>query len=150
MKKLKLFIEKWFPSILSFTLIGLLYPKIEFNEEFFKSFTNISTIIATVVIAFLITQKSIILAIDKEKHIGFKRLLKADKMTKRFFNYLNYPVYTSIVIIMYNICLNLFQVKILDLIGLFLVCLLILQVIRFVYIFNVVFEESLKFKLPTT
>jgi divalent metal cation (Fe/Co/Zn/Cd) transporter len=150
MKKLKLFIEKWFPSILSFTLIGLLYSKIEFNEEFFKSFTNISTIIATVVIAFLITQKSIILAIDKEKHIGFKRLLKADKMTKRFFNYLNYPVYTSIVIIMYNICLNLFQVKILDLIGLFLVCLLILQVIRFVYIFNVVFEESLKFKLPTT
>lgn len=144
MKKLKLFIEKWFPSILSFALIGLLYPKIEFKEEFFKSFTNISTIIATAVIAFLVTHKSIILAIDKEKHIGFKKLLKADKMTKRFFNYLNYPVYTSIVIVMYNICLNLFQVKILDLLGLFLVCLLILQVIRFVYIFNVVFEESLK------
>ena len=146
MKKLKLYIEEWLPSATSFALIILLYTT-SFN---FLELGGIkmSVTLAIVIIAFLLTHKSIILTINNEKHAGLKKLLKADKMTKRFFNYLHYPIYTSILIIIFTIIHFVFNSvefhQIETWIYLYLTFLLIFQAIRFFIVFNIVVIKSLK------
>jgi hypothetical protein len=116
------------------------------NLEPFSLTSSMSFIFSTAVITILITHKTIILSIDKDKNDGFKALLNREKMYNRFLSFLNRPLYASIGVAGYNIFCDVIKSVYDSRISFFLNVLLLFQLIRFLYIFNKVFEKNIKSK----
>ena len=144
--KFELFLEKFTPLIISI-LIVLIFDKCGYfvsQDLAFDRGQSISLVVAITIFATLITHKGIVLSIDTEKHKAFENLLKRKKLTKRFFNYMNVCIYHSIILICYNVLCefnkDLFTIPII----MFSTIYLILQSARFLWVFNIVFEKSIK------
>ena len=146
MNKIRKHAEKFAPLIVSLFIV-FIFCKFDYfikPTPLFERGQSISLVVAITIFATLITHKGIVLSIDKEKHKGFEKLLKYPDLTKRFFNYMNYCIYHSIFLICYNVLCefnsNIFIVPLI----MFSTIYLILQSVRFLYVFNVVFEKSIK------
>lgn len=154
MKMIKINIERFFPLILAGIIAySFHYFRLIENHkdgEGFQRGSSISFIFATTILALLITHKSIILSTDKQRHDGLKKMLSSDGLSQRFFSYLNYPMYLSIVIILYNLLCEFKGSIYSEYIIIFLTTWLLFQIIRFLMIFNIVFEKSISKKKPNS
>ena len=146
----KILFEKFYPIVMSLLITaGFYFFKPIDTESISESFkeSDILLIIATSLLAALITHKSLILSMDDHK--GFKKLLTGEKISKRFFSYMNCVIHTSILFIIYSILTKFFDKLFCLEFVLFLSVWLIAQFIRFIRVFNIVFEKSILLKNDT-
>lgn len=142
----RLIVEKFAPLIISLFIVFIFYKFDYFcnQDPLFERGQSISLVVAITIFATLITHKGIVLSIDKEKHKGFEKLLKYPDLTKRFFHYMNYCIYHSILLICYNVLCEFNSNIFITPLVMFSTIYLILQSARFLWVFNVVFEKSIK------
>ena len=145
--KCKFFQSKLFqdytPLAISSLIIFILSKYNFISNSNFDRGQSISLMIAVVILGSLITLKGIVLSIDVNKHEGFKKLLQYKKWKDAFFKYMNCCIYHSIILIGYNILCEINCIFYNSTLIIFSSIYLILQTIRFLYVFNVVFEKSI-------
>jgi len=146
--KAKIHFEKFFPFIFSIVITVIFYylkkeNLLCFDDEKLKELkkTDLYLILSTSFLAVLITHKSLILSIDNNK--GFKKLLTGVNISKRFFSYMNCVIFTSTISIIYSLLIKFCEKLFLLEFIVFVSSLLVLQFIRFVWVFNIVFEKSI-------
>lgn len=156
MNKIKIAIESYLPLLIAIVLSALVYlgkinTTIVQSEVAGHNVLNMFLVMATTLLAILITHKSIILTVTRNS--GFKKLLRGKKATKKFFKYINRPIYQSLLLIVGSLCVKsvgisnmvtIINADILESIIVFLSSLVIGCFIRFVLIFIVIFEDSFK------
>jgi hypothetical protein len=146
MSKIKKYIEKWFPLTFATTMVLIFYKYKLFTLQnpIFDRGQSISLVIAITVFATLITHKGIVLSIDREKHKGFEKLLRYPELTKRFFDYLNYCIYHSVILMLYNVLCEFYSSLFYSPFVMFSTIYLICQCARFLLAFNAVFKKSIQ------
>lgn len=146
MNNIKIYFERYYPlfvAVISTTLFSNFKSNL-INSKQLESFceSQIFLIISTVILGILITHKSIILTMENNK--GFKKLLTGQEITNRFFKYLNNTIKTCILIIIYNFVIMIYKdIPFCAEMQFFLFILLVSQFIRFIRVFDIVFEKSL-------
>lgn len=146
MNNIKIYFEEYYP-LFAAVFCSILFLNFKLNlmtSDQLKIFceSDIFLIVSTVILAILITHKSIILTMENNK--GFKKLLSGKKITDRFFKYLNNTIKTCLFIMLFNFVIMIFKsISFCAEFQLFLFILLIFQFIRFIKIFDIVFEKSL-------
>ena len=104
------------------------------------NFINISLIISTAILGFLITHKSIVITANKKDNQLYNAVSQNKFLADQFRKSLKTPINISLIIISYDIiCIinhNVFKVCII----ISIMTYLILSVIRFMYYFDKVFE----------
>lgn len=139
--KIRLFIQEYTPVFISI-LITLLAIFKKINLEFTNATSSSSFILSGIILGLLITHKSIILTIDKEKNSIFKKIEENKVLKKRFYSYLNNTLFISIILITYNIICDFNKIVYNSYIIIFLISFLISKLIRFILIFNSIFEKN--------
>lgn len=108
------------------------------NQSSFASFS-------LAVFGILLTHKSIVLSIDKEKHFGLKKLNQKQAMMTRFRKMLNYPMWLSLCVFFASSTATVYKEK-----QEMIFCVILplgislgFQLVRFLLIFEIVFEKSI-------
>lgn len=136
--------QDWTPLVISIVIVFLCYIFGFVSQDItFDRGQSILLVIAITIFATLITHKGIVLSIDVNKHEGFKKLLLYPEWKNTFFKYMNCCIYYSVLLIGYNIICEINCIFFNATLSIFLSIHLILQTIRFLYVFNVVFEKSI-------
>lgn len=139
----KLF-QDYTPLVISIVIILILLRYNLVSVSNFERGQSMSLMISAFVLGSLITLKGIVLSIDVNKHEGFKKLLQYKKWRDAFFQYMNCCIYHSIILIGYNILCEIncifYNSTLIIFSSIYLTC----QTVRFLYVFNVVFEKSIK------
>jgi len=139
----KLF-QDYTPLVISIVIILILLRYNLVSVSNFERGQSMSLMISAFVLGSLITLKGIVLSIDVNKHEGFKKLLQYKKWRDAFFKYMNCCIYHSIILIGYNILCEIncifYNSTLIIFSSIYLTC----QTVRFLYVFNVVFEKSIK------
>ncbi len=138
----KLF-QDYTPLVTSIVIILILLRYNLVSVSNFERGQSMSLMISAFVLGSLITLKGIVLSIDVNKHEGFKKLLQYKRWRDAFFKYMNCCIYHSIILIGYNILCEIncifYNSTLIIFSSIYLTC----QTVRFLYVFNVVFEKSI-------